>query len=84
MNPDDSDMKLTNITTWILPLTSKVAYHMSVGKTCDTVDTVVVRFATDSGRHGWGEVRPIPNYLPAYAGGVIPAIAEIAPAILGS
>lgn len=77
-------MKITRITLWHVPLTSHLAYHMSDGKTCDTVDSVVLRLDTDTGHSGWGEVCPIPHYLPAYAGGVIPAVAELAPVLLGA
>ncbi|MEL6209653.1 MAG: enolase C-terminal domain-like protein, partial [Pseudomonadota bacterium] len=37
----------------------------------------------DIGVTGWGEVCPIPHYLPAYARGVAPALQELAPVILG-
>ena len=77
-------MRIVRISLWRLPLTSHTAYHMSDGKTCDTVDTVVVRLDTDEGLSGWGEICPIPHYLPAYAGGVIPAIEELAPTLLGA
>ena len=77
-------MKITCITAWTVPLTSHATYYMAGGKTCDTVDSVLVRLDTDRGLSGWGEVCPIPHYLPAYAGGVVPAIAELAPVILGA
>lgn len=77
-------MKITRITVWQVGLTSHVTYHMAEGKTCATVMTTVVRLDTDEGLSGWGEVCPIPFYLPAYAGGVVPAIAEMADLILGA
>lgn len=77
-------MKLTRITCWQVPLTSYETYYMAEGKTCDTVTTTVVRLDTDTGLTGWGEVCPIPHYLPAYAGGVIPAIEEMIPALIGA
>ena len=77
-------MKITRITTWQVPLTSHQAYYMAGGKTCDTVTTTILRLDTDTGLCGWGEVCPIPHYLPAYAGGVIPAVAELAPVLLGA
>ena len=77
-------MKITRITLWHVPLTSHLAYHMSDGKTCDTVDSVVLRLDTDTGHSGWGEVCPIPHYLPAYANGVIPAVAEMTPVLIGA
>ena len=60
-------MKVTRISVWHVPLTSHAAYYMAGGKTCDTVETVVIALDTDAGRTGWGEVCPIPQYLPAYA-----------------
>ncbi|SLN67481.1 4-hydroxyproline betaine 2-epimerase [Roseovarius albus] len=76
-------MKITLITLWHVPLTSHETYYMAGGKTCDTTTSVVVRLDTDAGLSGWGEVCPIPHYLPAYADGVIPAITEMAPVLLG-
>ena len=77
-------MKITRITIWHQPLTSHVPYHMTDGKSCETVETVVVRLDTDDGLFGFGEVCPIPHYLPAYARGVTPAIEEMADVILGA
>lgn len=77
-------MKITQITVWKVPLTSHAAYYMAEGKTCDTVDSIVIRLDTDAGFSGWGEVCPIPHYLPAYADGVLPAIRDMAPLILGA
>lgn len=77
-------MKITRIALWHVPLTSHTTYYMSDGKTCDTVDSVVLRIDTDSGLCGWGEVCPIPHYLPAYARGVLPALEDMAPVLLGA
>jgi len=77
-------MKIKRITLWHVPLTSHETYYMAGGKTCDTVETVVLRLETDSGICGWGEVCPIPHYLPAYARGVKPAIEELAPVLIGA
>lgn len=57
---------------------------MADGKTCDSVTTTVLRLDTDTGISGWGEVCPIPGYLPAYAGGVLSAVAELSPVLLGA
>lgn len=76
-------MKITRLTLWDVPLTSHVAYHMAGGKTCDTVPTIVLRVDTDAGVSGWGEVCPIPHYLPAYSGGVRPALEYLAPVLIG-
>ncbi|SMX32702.1 mandelate racemase/muconate lactonizing enzyme family protein [Maliponia aquimaris] len=77
-------MKITRLSLWHVPLTSHAAYYMAEGKTCDTVETVVLALDTDSGLTGWGEVCPIPHYLPAYARGVAPALADLAPVLLGA
>lgn len=77
-------MKITRLTLWAVPLTSHVAYHMAGGKTCDTVTSVVLRIDTDAGLEGWGEVCPIPHYLPAYPEGVKPALEYLAPVLIGA
>jgi len=77
-------MKISRLSLWHVPLTSHLTYYMGAGKTCATVETVVVRVQTDTGIDGWGEVCPIPGYLPAYARGVAPAISEMADVILGA
>lgn len=77
-------MKITRITAWEVPLTSHETYYMADGKTCDTTLSVILRLDTDTGVSGWGEVCPIPHYLPAYARGVIPALEELAPVLIGA
>ncbi|MGR3484753.1 MAG: mandelate racemase/muconate lactonizing enzyme family protein [Paracoccaceae bacterium] len=78
----DGVLRIDRLRLWHVPLTSHVTYNMAGGKTCATTETVLV--ALDAGgRTGWGEVCPIPHYLPAYARGVAPALAELAPVILG-
>lgn len=75
---------ITTVTLFRVPLTSHETYYMADGKTCDTVDSMVLCIATDTGLEGWGEVCPIPHYLPAYAGGVAAAIQEMSPVLLGA
>ncbi len=77
-------MKLTRLSLWHVPLSSHETYYMADGKACATVETVVLRAETDAGVTGWGEVCPIPHYLPAYARGVVPALQELAPVLIGS
>lgn len=77
-------MKIARIALHRVALTSRTPYYMSDGKACETVDSMVLRLDTDAGLSGWGEVCPIPHYLPAYAGGVAPAVGELAPALLGA
>ena len=77
-------MKITSLSIYEVPLTSHVTYNMADGKTCDTVSSIVLQIETDQGITGWGEVCPIPHYLPAYAHGVAPAIAEMSSELLGA
>lgn len=77
-------MKVTAIELFQVALTSHVTYYMAGGKACDRVISTVIKLETDRGLTGWGEVCPIPHYLPAYAGGVVPAIQELAPVLLGA
>ncbi len=73
---------ITRLSIWQIPLTSHEAYHMADGKSCETVTTTLLRIDTDTGLSGWGEVCPIPHYLPAYADGVIPAIQDMVPVLI--
>lgn len=75
---------IKRISLWTVPLTSHETYHMAAGKTCATVETVVIALDTDTGLTGWGEVCPIPHYLPAYAAGVAPVVQEVAHLLLGA
>ncbi len=74
LSPVAIGQRITRLRLWHVPLTSHTAYYMADGKTCDTVETVVIALDTDAGLTGWGEVCPIPHYLPAYARGVAPAL----------
>ncbi len=76
-------MKIKSIALWSVDLTSHETYYMAEGKTCDTVKSHVLCLETDTGLKGWGEVCPIPHYLPAFADGVPSAVAEMAPEIIG-
>ncbi|WP_338101330.1 MULTISPECIES: mandelate racemase/muconate lactonizing enzyme family protein [Mesorhizobium] len=77
-------MRITRLVVWQVPLTSYVPYHMADKKTCDTVTSILLRVDTSEGISGWGEVCPIPHYLPAYAEGVRPALEYLAPVIIGA
>ena len=83
LSPVGIGQRITRLRLWHVPLTSHTAYYMAEGKTCDAVEAVVIAIETDAGLTGWGEVCPIPHYLPAYARGVVPALQELAPVILG-
>ncbi|WP_299621130.1 enolase C-terminal domain-like protein [uncultured Tateyamaria sp.] len=76
-------MRITRITLWSVDLTSHETYYMAEGKACATVKTHVLCLETDTGLKGWGEVCPIPHYLPAFADGVPSAVTEMATTILG-
>jgi L-alanine-DL-glutamate epimerase-like enolase superfamily enzyme len=76
-------MRVSKLSLWSIDLTSHETYYMAEGKTCATVPTHVLCLETDSGLAGWGEVCPIPHYLPAFAGGVPAAVQEMAQEILG-
>lgn len=76
-------MRISKITLWSVDLTSHETYYMAEGKACATVTSHVLCLQTDTGIKGWGEVCPIPHYLPAFANGVPSAVAEMAPEILG-
>ncbi|MFK7942810.1 MAG: mandelate racemase/muconate lactonizing enzyme family protein [Paracoccaceae bacterium] len=77
-------MKITGITLWEVSLRSHATYHMADGKTCGDVTTIVIQLDTDTDHSGWGEVCPIPHYLPAYSKGVLPAITEMLPVLIGA
>ena len=77
-------MIITRVFLYRVALTSHETYYMADGKTCDAVDSMVLSLETDEGLIGWGEVCPIPHYLPAYANGVPAAIQEMAQVLLGA
>ena len=79
-----TENKIKRVSVWHVPLTSHVTYHMAAGKTCDTVETVVVALETNTRLTGWGEVCSIPHYLPAYARSVAPVLVELAPVLIGA
>jgi L-alanine-DL-glutamate epimerase-like enolase superfamily enzyme len=60
-------------------------YAMSGGRSARSQSSTLVRIVTDTRLEGWGESCPLAgNYLPASAGTVRAAIAELAPALLGA
>ena len=79
----DGEMKITRLKLWSVDLTSHETYYMAEGKTCATVVSHILCLETDTGLQGWGEVCPIPHYLPAFSGGIPAAVQEMAPEILG-
>lgn len=77
------DLEISGLTLWRVPLTSHATYYMASGKSCATGDSMVLRVDTKQGMSGWGEVCPIPHYLPAYANGVAPSLVELTPVLMG-
>ncbi len=77
-------MKITSLKLYSVSLTTHETYNMADGKCFDTIETVVLEVVTDSDLSGWGEVCPIPHYLPAYTKGVAPVIEELAPVLIGA
>ncbi|MEM1301197.1 MAG: mandelate racemase, partial [Pseudomonadota bacterium] len=77
-------MKVKGMTLWAVHLTSHATYYMAEGKTCDTVVSHVLCLQSDTGLCGWGEVCPIPHYLPAFAAGIPSAVSEMAEVLIGA
>ena len=78
-------MRITRITARQADLAyAGTAYSFSQGRRYAAFRTTVVSLETDEGVTGHGETCPCgPAYMPGYAGGVLPALTELAPAILG-
>ena len=72
-------MSISSLSLWHLLLVSHIADTMSDAKICDTGTSCIMRLESDTSLTGWGEVCPIPHYLPAYTNGVAPAPTELAP-----
>lgn len=61
------------------------AFSLSLARSAGVEASTLVRVTTDAGVEGWGEACPLAGaYLPAFAGGVRAALAELAPALLGA
>ena len=78
-------MRIVRVSAYTVQLPLKEGrYAWSGGKSVSVFDSTIVRLETDEGLVGHGEVCPLgPVYLPAYAGGVVPGLREVAPALLG-
>lgn len=58
-------------------------YVMSGGRATPTQDGTLVRLRTDDGLEGWGEVTTLgATYLPAFAGSIRAALAQLAPVLV--
>ena len=80
-----SQMKITRITVWQVPLPLKQPYQLSGGRLkVEHLDSTFVRVDTGEGLCGWGEGCPWGHaYLPAHGPGVRAGISTLAPALVG-
>ncbi len=60
------------------------SYAMSNGREVTVLPSIVVAMTAESGLTGYGEVCPLgTTYLPGFAAGVLAALGELAPALIG-
>lgn len=79
-------MKINRLSAYVLdvPLQEKENAKISGGREYWQHKTIILKMETDAGIVGWGEMFPWgANYLPAYAGGVLPGLEEIVPHLMG-
>lgn len=78
-------MKITGFTAYSAELHyAGKAYEFSQGRRYTRFQTTVLVVDTDGGAAGYGEACPCgPVYMPAYAQGLIPALSQLAPALIG-
>ena len=79
-------MRITSIEAYTYELGYRYGtYVMSGGRVVNTLTSTVVRILTDESIDGWAETCPLgATYLPAHARGAVPALHELAPALLGA
>ena len=79
-------MRITSIEAYTYELGYRYGtYVMSGGRVVKTLTSTVVRVVGDDGLDGWAETCPLGStYLPAHARGAIPALHELAPALIGA
>ena len=78
-------MQITRVVAYQVDLPYPGVYRLSGGRTYTSFKTTVIRLDTDAGLIGWGESCPFGGtYIAAHAGGVLAALDELAPAILGT
>lgn len=78
-------MRITRISAYEARLRyAGEAYSFAGGRSYSAFRTAVVAVETDEGLAGYGEVCPCgPAYMPAYAEGLIPALQQLAPSLIG-
>ncbi|HEY7625961.1 MAG TPA: mandelate racemase, partial [Ilumatobacteraceae bacterium] len=79
-------MRITSIEAFAYELGYRYGtYVMSGGRVVRTLTSTVVRIETDEGFEGFAETCPLGStYLPAHARGAVPALHELAPALIGA
>src|SRR3954451_18811356 len=79
-------MRITSIEAYTYELGYRYGtYVMSGGRVVKALTSIVVRIVSDEGLDGWAETCPLgAAYLPAHARGAVPALHELAPALLGA
>lgn len=79
-------MRITSIEAFTYELGYRYGtYVMSGGRVVRTLTSTVVRIDTDEGIDGFAETCPLGStYLPAHARGTVPALHELAPALIGA
>ncbi|HUK98831.1 MAG TPA: mandelate racemase/muconate lactonizing enzyme family protein [Gaiellaceae bacterium] len=83
---DHERMTIASVEIYVYELTYVHGrYVMSGGRVVDRLQSTVARVITKEGIDGFGEVCPLgPAYLDAHAGGARAALAELAPALIGT
>jgi L-alanine-DL-glutamate epimerase-like enolase superfamily enzyme len=79
------ESRVTAIRVHVYDLTyAHGSYVMSQGRAVDVLPSIVVAVSSVGGLTGYGEVCPLgATYLPGFAGGVLAALEELAPALIG-
>ena len=78
-------MKISRISAYTAELEyAGKAYRFSQGRSYQSFRTTVAVLETDTGPSGYGEACPCgPAYMPAYAEGLVPALRQLAPDLVG-
>jgi cis-L-3-hydroxyproline dehydratase len=82
----DGGARLSEVRVYTYDLTyAHGTYVMSQGREISTLPSVVVAVTAADGTTGYAEACPLgATYLPGFAGGIVAALEEIGPAVLGA